>query len=104
MGYAAATNIYQQILEKEINQKPKFLEIEQFDNRMALAVGKEAVVYAPGHGLNWGKASMDRFFGDDLGYSSTLNLMSLLIHLFWLTIDTVAWDRLGLGSERANKI
>lgn len=76
MGFAAATNIYQQMLQKEFAHSAKLYEIPEFDPRMALAVGRKAVLHTPEHGTTWGDAEMELMFGDDLGYQSELSFMS----------------------------
>jgi hypothetical protein len=76
MGHTAAINIHQQILHEQFGTTPKFLEILKFEPMIALAVGKEAVMYGPGDGTTWGSEQMEMMFGNDLGWSSKLSYLS----------------------------
>lgn len=74
MGFVAAVNIHQQLLQKRYAKVPKFEEIPEFEAMIALAVGKKAVLYGPEDGTTWGESQMKMMFGDDLGFSSELLL------------------------------
>lgn len=70
MGFNAATNIHQQILEKLTGKEPKFVEFPEVPPMIGLAIGKKAVSYSPGEGTDSGEHVMKMFFGDDLGFTS----------------------------------
>jgi NADH dehydrogenase FAD-containing subunit len=70
MGYTAAVNIHQQLLNQHFGTKPKFNSLDNFQAMIALAVGTQAVVYDPDSGINWGEDQMNLYFGKDLGWSS----------------------------------
>lgn len=73
MGYHAAINIHQLILSRMLpGREPSFLEIDEFDARIGLAVGKKAVAVAADGPVVWGEDVMAAYFGDDLGLSSEL--------------------------------
>lgn len=81
MGHYAATNIYQQLLlASKPDHKPEWKEIAEFPAMIALAVGKQAVIYSPDSGTTWGEDGMKIMFGEDLGW-------------------TICWNHLGLGKE-----
>lgn len=68
MGYYAAHNIHELILEKLNGTPPKFLELGEIPPMIGLAVGKKAMSYSPGQGVDAGEEVMRVFFGDDLGF------------------------------------
>lgn len=68
MGYYAAHNIHELILEKLNGTAPKFLELGEVPPMIGLAVGKKAMSYSPGQGVGAGEEVMRVFFGDDLGF------------------------------------
>lgn len=68
MGYYAAHNIHELILEKLNGTAPKFLELGEVPPMIGLAVGKKAMSYSPGQGVDAGEEVMRVFFGDDLGF------------------------------------
>ena len=70
MGYTAAVNIHQQMLQGAFRTEPKFVEINEIPPMIALAVGKKAVLYGPQEGTTWGEAQMEMMFGEDLGWTS----------------------------------
>jgi hypothetical protein len=76
MGYMAATNIHQQILQQQTGKTPEFLVYPETVPMIALAVGKNAVVYDPEGGTRSGEDMMQMFFGDDLGHSSKFSFRS----------------------------
>lgn len=70
MGYHAAINIHQMILEGLVpGRKSEFMELTEFEPRMGLAVGKKAVAAGPGEPVAWGEDVLAAYFGDDLGLS-----------------------------------
>lgn len=78
MGHFAGMNIYQQLLlARDAKHVPRWKEIQEFPATIALAVGKQAVVYSPNSGTTWGEDSMKAYFGDDLGWSICWNWMGL---------------------------
>ncbi|KAG8163762.1 hypothetical protein KVR01_007059 [Diaporthe batatas] len=68
MGYYAAHNIHELILEKLNGTAPKFLELGEVPPVIGLAVGKKAMSYSPGQGVDAGEEVMRAYFGDDLGF------------------------------------
>lgn len=68
MGYYAAHNIHELVLEKLKGTAPKFLELGEIPPMIGLAVGKKAMSYSPGQGVDAGEEVMRVFFGDDLGF------------------------------------
>lgn len=74
MGYTAAVNIHQQLLQQNFNTTPKFVPISEIPPMIALAVGKKAVLYGPEEGMTWGEDKMEMMFGEDLGWTSKYSL------------------------------
>jgi NADH dehydrogenase FAD-containing subunit len=72
MGHNAAFNIHQQLLEAASDGKHKaeFIELPEVPAMIALAVGRKAVSYSPGNGVQEGVEVMRSFFGEDLGLKS----------------------------------
>jgi NADH dehydrogenase FAD-containing subunit len=68
MGYFAAHNIHELILEKLNGTAPKFLELGEVPPMIGLAVGKKAMSYSPSQGVDSGEEVMRAYFGDDLGF------------------------------------
>ena len=68
MGSYAAHNIHELVLEKLNGTTPKFLELGEIPPMIGLAVGKKAMSYSPGQGVDAGEEVMRVFFGDDLGF------------------------------------
>lgn len=68
MGYYAAHNIHELVLERINGTAPKFLELGEIPPMIGLAVGKKAMSYSPGQGVDAGEEVMRVFFGDDLGF------------------------------------
>lgn len=81
MGYFAANNIHQRMMETSKDTKPAFSELDEIPPMIGLAVGKSAVSYWPSSGMSSGEDVMQLFFGDDLGF-------------------TICWNHLGLGSDK----
>ncbi|CZR68822.1 related to pyridine nucleotide-disulphide oxidoreductase AMID-like [Phialocephala subalpina] len=77
MGHIAATNVYQQLLQKKFGSEPKFAEFPEVPPMIALAVGKQAVLYGEKEGTTWGEDKMDMMFGSDLGWSICWNYLRL---------------------------
>lgn len=75
MGNYAAINIYQQLLEKT-GKKPEFVALNEYPAMIALAVGKQAVLYGPDEGTTWGRDKMEMMFGEDLGWTSKFLFLS----------------------------
>lgn len=70
MGYFAANNIHQRVLQKTPGTEAKFLELDEIPPMIGLAVGKKAMSYWPEGGVNSGEDVAKLFFGDDLGFTS----------------------------------
>jgi NADH dehydrogenase FAD-containing subunit len=70
MGHIAAVNIHQQLHKAKFGTEPKFVEFPEVPPMIALAIGKQAVVYGQGVGTTWGEDLMKMFFGEDLGFTS----------------------------------
>lgn len=70
MGYFAAHNIHELILERMTGATPKFNELGEIPPMIGLAVGKKAVSYGPEQGVASGEDVMKAFFGNDLGFGS----------------------------------
>ncbi|KAJ4291440.1 hypothetical protein N0V88_006033 [Collariella sp. IMI 366227] len=81
MGYFAANNIHQRVLQKAAGTEAKFLELGEIPPMIGLAVGKKAMSYWPEGGVNSGEDVAKSFFGDDLGF-------------------TICWTHLGLGADK----
>ncbi|KAK4142890.1 pyridine nucleotide-disulfide oxidoreductase [Dichotomopilus funicola] len=78
MGYYAASNIYEYMLQCTGSKKEiKLLELAEIPPMIGLAVGKKAVAYWPEGGMTSGEDVMKSFFGDDLGFSICWNHMKL---------------------------
>ncbi|EOO02375.1 putative pyridine nucleotide-disulfide oxidoreductase-like protein [Phaeoacremonium minimum UCRPA7] len=69
MGYYAASNIHQVMLQQLQGRDPKFNELAEIPPMIGLAVGKKAMSYGPGQGVMSGEDVMEVFFGDDLGFT-----------------------------------
>lgn len=70
MGQYAAINIYQRLLERSTGSLPKLLRLHEFQNGIAVALGKGAICYYPSQGMKYGEQMMDIMFGTDLGRKS----------------------------------
>lgn len=94
MGYNAAANIYQQLLQTHYDREPKFVEWPEIPPAMGLAIGKNAVCFGGPDGVVFGEEQMKLMLwvftysvilwcfkegiilitswnsGDDLGFSS----------------------------------
>ena len=79
MGRIAAVNLFCSLLREE---DPDF----EFKSAaypggvppmMALAVGKQAVLYGPANGLQWGVEKMFDTFADDLGWKCSYSTQHL---------------------------
>ncbi|KAJ0122719.1 oxidoreductase [Diaporthe amygdali] len=77
MGFFAAHNIHELVLEKLTGAAPKFRELDEVPPMIGLAVGKKAMSYGPDQGVCAGEDVMKVFFGDDLGWSICWNYMKL---------------------------
>lgn len=77
MGHIAATNVYQQLLKAKFGTEPKFAEFPEVPPMIALAVGKQAVLYGEKEGTTWGEDKMQTMFGSDLGWSICWNYLRL---------------------------
>lgn len=78
MGKLVAFNLYQIILRDQsaAKKKLKFKEMRQVPPMITIAVGREAVSYAPWPmGISSGKRMMKIFFEDDLGFRSRCNTL-----------------------------
>ncbi len=73
MGYQAAFNIHQQILQTQSHKAPKFEEFPEVPPMIIVAVGEQAIAYGP-EGMKWGKELMKICFGDDLWLSSKFHV------------------------------
>ncbi|KUJ10931.1 FAD/NAD(P)-binding domain-containing protein [Mollisia scopiformis] len=80
MGHVTAVNIHQQLLQARFGTEPMFAEFPEVPPMIALAAGKQAVLYGEKEGTTWGEDKMQMMFGDDLGYS-------------------ICWNYLGLGND-----
>ncbi|KAI5195273.1 FAD/NAD(P)-binding domain-containing protein [Aureobasidium subglaciale] len=69
MGHYCAINIHQDLLKHRYGQPPTYKELSKFPNVMALAVGKQAVVFDSTK-TSSGEDLMRSCFGNDLGNSS----------------------------------
>ncbi|KAK4162359.1 hypothetical protein QBC43DRAFT_215319 [Cladorrhinum sp. PSN259] len=81
MGYYAANNVHQRMIEVRTGKKPAFLQLDEIPPMIGLAVGKNAVSYWPQSGTSYGEDVMKLFFGNDLGF-------------------TICWNHLGLGNGK----
>jgi hypothetical protein len=70
MGHIAAANIHQQLLHRETGKAPEWIEFPVVSPMIALAVGKQAVMYGEEDGTTWGEENMKMMFGNDLGFTS----------------------------------
>lgn len=70
MGNVAAANIHQQLLQQQLGKTPKFINFPEVPPMIALAVGKQAVLYGQEDGTSCSEDLMEMMFGVDLGYSS----------------------------------
>ena len=77
MGAVAANNIHQLLLQDQHGHVPKLIEITQFENMIAVAVGTKAVLYSPQEGVTFGEAQMQQMFGTDLGWTIVWNYIQL---------------------------
>lgn len=74
MGYFAAHNIHEKMLQEINGKTPKFQELGEIPPMIGLAVGKKAISYSPAQGLMSGEDVMKVFFGNDLGFDSKIPL------------------------------
>lgn len=70
MGFFAAHNIHELVLQRMHGAEPKFQELAEVAPMIGLAVGKKAVSYGPAQGVLSGEDVMKAFFGNDLGFDS----------------------------------
>lgn len=70
MGFFAAHNIHELVLQRMNGAEPKFQELAEVPPMIGLAVGKKAVSYGPAQGVLSGEDVMKAFFGNDLGFDS----------------------------------
>lgn len=77
MGAVAANNIHQLLLHDQHGYTPRLLEIPQFENMIAVAIGTKAVMYSPQDGTTSGEEQMKQMFGKDLGWSIVWNYIQL---------------------------
>lgn len=70
MGHNAAVNIHQQMLETQLGHTPEFIEFPEVPPMIVLAVGKNAILYSPNEGTQFGPGLMQKFFSDDLALKS----------------------------------
>ena len=101
MGYFAANNIHQKMIEARTGKKPEFLALDEIPPMIGLAVGKSAVSYWPQAGMSHGEDVMKLFFGDDLGFTSKFPLRQLCKRGCMTKHKKkkkVCWNHLGLGT------
>lgn len=75
MGQLAAQNIYERVVQRLTDRRPRFKELERMPPMMAVAIGKSAVAYAPGIGTTFGEEVAQTYFGDDLALSCRLRVL-----------------------------
>jgi hypothetical protein len=69
-GYLAAVNAHKLMQQRLYGTEPAFQELKPIPPMIGLAVGKDALSYGPGEGVQSGARVAEIFFGDDLGFSS----------------------------------
>jgi hypothetical protein len=70
MGHYAAVNIHQHILSGLYGTTPKYVHWPKYPPMIALAVGKQSIMYTPTDGVKSGEDVNKACFGDDLGLTS----------------------------------
>lgn len=102
MGFFAAHNIHELVLQRMNGAEPKFQELAEVPPMIGLAVGKKAVSYGPAQGVLSGEDVMKAFFGNDLGFDSKYQICMLsrdvsifAKHFFFL----VCWNYMKLGEK-----
>lgn len=98
MGFNAARNIHQQLLEKLTGKEPVFVEFPEVPPMIGLAIGKKAVSYSPQEGTESGEHVMKMFFGDDLGFTSKYSISMFNIETLSKLIS-VCWNYLKLSES-----
>ncbi|KAI9374809.1 hypothetical protein BJX61DRAFT_242385 [Aspergillus egyptiacus] len=76
-GHYAARNIHQKMMERVYGTKPQFVQLEEVEPGMGLALGKSAVGYFPKMGLSFGEEARESFFQGDLGFMICYQWMQL---------------------------
>lgn len=77
MGYFAAANMHEMMLEKmHVAKTARLNELAEIAPMIGLAVGKKAVSYGPAQGVLSGEDVMKAFFGNDLGFDSKSRVLS----------------------------
>lgn len=89
MGFFAAHNIHELVLQRMNGAEPKFQELAEVPPMIGLAVGKKAVSYGPAQGVLSGEDVMKAFFGNDLGFDSKYQLFLVLDVSIMLTISSL---------------
>ena len=78
MGYLAACNLHQRMLERRFGLNPQFRKLDEIPPMIGLAVGRQAMAYDPDDGLSSGEDVMAAYFSDDLGLmSKSMSLFSM---------------------------
>jgi hypothetical protein len=70
MGHYAAVNVHQHILSSLYGTTPKYMHWPEYPPMIALAIGKQSIMYAPAAGIKSGEEVTNSMFGDDLGLTS----------------------------------
>ncbi|KAJ9150414.1 Apoptosis-inducing factor 2 [Pleurostoma richardsiae] len=76
-GYLAAVNAHKLMQQRLYGTEPAFQELKPIPPMIGLAVGKDALSYGPGEGVQSGARVAEIFFGDDLGFSICWNYLQL---------------------------
>ncbi|TAQ90088.1 hypothetical protein B7494_g1607 [Chlorociboria aeruginascens] len=79
MGHNAAINIHQRMVEKMTGKEPNFVEFPEVPPMIALAIGKQAVLYGPEGDTTSGEDAMEMMFGNDLGLKSMMPFLKPLL-------------------------
>ncbi|KAL4806919.1 hypothetical protein BDV18DRAFT_160082 [Aspergillus unguis] len=76
-GHYAARNIHQKMMSRIYGTSPEFMQLDEVEPGMGLAVGKSAVAYFPSMGLSHGEETRELFFQGDLGFMICYKWMQL---------------------------
>ncbi|KIW00354.1 uncharacterized protein PV09_08066 [Verruconis gallopava] len=77
MGRTVAVNLYQQIIAEKYKIAPKFEEWPEIPPMIALAIGNQAMVYAPEMGASCSESNAKIYFRDDLAFDQCWDHMKM---------------------------
>lgn len=77
-GYFAAHNCHQRMQELTFGTPAKYQNLKEVIPMIAIALGPDALAYADGGEVQYGKEIANTFFNDDVGLKSELTFPAYL--------------------------